>query len=350
MIEYKGVRLSAFASELPELIVSSDEIENRLAPLYKRLNLPEGRLELMSGIKERRYWLPNTSPSDGAIRVAKKLLQQSNTAPEDVSCLLFCSVSRDFVEPATSTVVHRELGLSNHALNFDISNACLGLVSGILMLANMIELKQIKCGLAVCSENAGPLLDNTIEILNNDQSITRQSVKAHFASLTIGSAAAAVLLKSADFDPEGHKLMHAASYSDCSNNELCQGDVKGGGMLEGTSPLMQTDSQELLQQGVRVAAKMWDKLQKVSGWDASSPDLICTHQVGRFHRKLLYETLQLPLEKDFSSFSFLGNCGSASLPATCAIAQEKKLLQKGDKLLMLGIGSGINATGLTVEW
>jgi len=349
MIRYEKVALAGFAYELPENRVSSAEVEKQLSPLYERLRLPEGRLELMTGIQERRFWHPGTNPSVGSVRAAKKLLRDTGTVPDEIGCLVHCSVSRDFVEPATSTVVHRELGLCNGTINFDISNACLGMVSGIMVLANMIELGQIECGLAVCGENSRPLLENTIRTLNADLSLTRQSVKGHFASLTIGSAAAAVLLKRYTPGKTAHRLLACAASSDCSNNHLCQGDASGG-MTDTSAPLMETDSQELLQQGVRVATQMWENLKRASGWSEQTPDLICTHQVGKFHRALLYKTLQLPLEKDFSTFPILGNCGSASLPATCAMAAEEGRLQLGHKLLMLGIGSGINAAGLAVQW
>ncbi|NMA44074.1 MAG: 3-oxoacyl-ACP synthase III [Oligosphaeraceae bacterium] len=349
MMRYSKVSLADFTCALPDNIVSSDEIELRLKPLYERLRLPEGRLELMTGIRERRFWGAGYKPSDGALLAGRKLLARSGLEPEQIGAMVYCAVSRDFVEPATSTVLHRELGLSSHCLNFDISNACLGMVSGILTLANMIELGQIEAGIALCGENAGPLLENTIASLNADLSLTRSDVKTHFASLTIGSAAAAALVRRAQPGQQSRLLLAAASYSDCSNNHLCQGDARGG-MTDASQPLMQTDSQELLQQGVKVAAGMWQKLKKCSAWQAEDADLICTHQVGKFHRALLYETLGLPLEKDYSSFPILGNCGSASLPATCALALEQGCLKQGDKLLMLGIGSGINATGLAVQW
>ncbi len=348
-MRYKNVNIVDFACELPENRLSSQEIEERLQPLYKRLRLPEGRLELMTGIRERRFWQEGTLPSQASIRAARKLLSATATAPAEIGCLLHCSVSRDFVEPATSTVVHRALSLPDTTLNFDISNACLGLVSGIMVLANMIELGQIECGLAVCGENAWPLLENTIQLLNADLSLTRQTIKAQFASLTIGSAAAAVLLKHRAAAPGGHRLLAAASYSNCRHNDLCQGDATGG-MTAGSQPLMQTDSHELMLQGVAVAAEMWAALKQESGWDNDSPEVICGHQVGKFHRDLLFQTLQLAVEKDFPTFPFLGNCGSASLPATCALASEAGVLQPGRKAALLGIGSGINSAGLAVEW
>ena len=66
-MQYQNVCLEAVSYCLPDETVSSEEIERRLEPLYRRLRLPEGRLELMSGIRERRFWEPGVLPSDKSI-------------------------------------------------------------------------------------------------------------------------------------------------------------------------------------------------------------------------------------------------------------------------------------------
>jgi 3-oxoacyl-[acyl-carrier-protein] synthase-3 len=129
-------------------IVTSDQIEE-IGSLYKRLRLPAGRLELMSGIRQRRLWPAGTRPSEAATLAGKRVLAEAEIAATEVECLIFTSVSRDMMEPATASFVHDKLGLSSQALVFDISNACLGFLDGMVMLANMIELGQVKNGLIV---------------------------------------------------------------------------------------------------------------------------------------------------------------------------------------------------------
>ena len=77
---------------------------------------------------------------------------------------------------------------------YDVSNACLGLLNGMVQVANMIELGQIRAGLVVGTECGRQLVENTIEQLNDDESLTRESVKNSIASLTIGSASVAIVL------------------------------------------------------------------------------------------------------------------------------------------------------------
>lgn len=61
-------------------------------------------------------------------------------------------------------------------------------------------------------------------------------------------------------------------------------------------------------------------------------------------------SLELPIERDFCTYPWLGNTGSVALPITLAIAEEQKSIQPGDKVALLGIGSGINCIMTAVEW
>jgi 3-oxoacyl-[acyl-carrier-protein] synthase-3 len=83
--------------------------------------------------------------------------------------------------------------------------------------------------------------------------------------------------------------------------------------------------------------------------DASIDRYIC-HQVGAMHRRRLYEALGIDLARDFSTFETLGNMGSVSLPATLVKAVECGAVVDGNRVGLLGIGSGINCMMLALEW
>ncbi len=68
-MRYTNVSMRAFGFELPPRVVSSAALEDTLAPLYERLRLPTGRLELISGVKERRFWEPNCWPHGSILRL-----------------------------------------------------------------------------------------------------------------------------------------------------------------------------------------------------------------------------------------------------------------------------------------
>lgn len=189
MASFSHVCLHTFGYELPPRRLTSDDIEKRLEPLYQRLKLPEGRLEMMSGIRERRLWEPGTRPSQAASRAGSNTIRAAGVDPTDVQCLIFSSVSRDMMEPATASFVHHALGLSSRCLVLDVSNACLGFLDGMVLLGNMIEVGQVENGLVVSGETAEELVGSTIQSLLDDSTLTRKSIKSAFASLTIGSGA-----------------------------------------------------------------------------------------------------------------------------------------------------------------
>lgn len=345
MIHYSHVCLDTFGYQLPPRIVTSGEIEQRLSPLYDRLRLPLGRLELMTGIRERRLWPEGTRPSEAATLAGKKVFSSGDVDPGEIECLIFTSVSRDMMEPATASFVHNNLGLPSSCLLFDISNACLGFLDGMVMLANMIELGQVKNGLVVSGETAEELLESTLLSLLEDETLTRKSIKPAFASLTIGSGSMGLFMRRAREGENKPKLACGAWKANTIHSDLCHGGQSGHKVT-----LMATNSEELLYRGVETALLTWNEFSERPGWQGRDIDHFFCHQVGSAHAKLLFEQLDLAAGKNFATLATLGNVGSVSAPITMAMAIEQGIFHPGEKGALLGIGSGINCMMLGIEW
>ncbi|MGB3210788.1 MAG: 3-oxoacyl-ACP synthase III [Desulforhopalus sp.] len=345
MLHFAHVCLDTFGYELPPRVLSSEDIERRLSTVYQRLRLPPGRLELMSGIRQRRLWPGGTRPSEAATFAGKRALEKAEIDPKSIECLIFTSVSRDMMEPATASFVHDKLGLSSSALIFDISNACLGFLDGMVMLANMIELGQVKNGLIVSGETAEELLESTLLALLQDETLSRKSIKPAFASLTIGSGSVALYMRTAQDGDNKPRLVHGAWQANTEHSDLCHGGQSGS-----NTTLMATNSEELLHKGVETAQMTWNRFSAKSGWRAEQIDRFFCHQVGSAHAKLLFERLGLDPDKNFETLAILGNVGSVSAPITMAMAMEQGAFRRGQKGALLGIGSGINCLMLGVEW
>ncbi len=345
---YHHVCVESIVCTLPEEILTTVELEKRLAPVYERLRLPEGRLELLTGIRERRLWPPGTLPGDQSVKTCEKLLQTSGIDPNKIGAFLHGSVCRDYLEPATACGVHRRLGLPNECTIFDISNACLGIATGMVQIANMIELGQIEAGIVVGTESSRSLTEATVRFLNADTTLTRQGIKRAFASLTIGSGSAAVLLTHRNISRTGRRLLGGTVLSNTVFSDLCRSDTDQGGG-DSMNPLMWTDSETLMIEGVNVARAAFERFLETTGWTRDSIALFLTHQVGKAHQQLLFEELGLSAEKHYSTLEFLGNTGSVAMPTAAALAMEEGRVQPGDRFALLGIGSGINTLMLAVE-
>ena len=347
-MRYQNVCIESLGYTLPEEILSSDEIERRLAPLYQRLRLPEGRLELMSGIKERRLWPHGTRPSEMSIQSGRRAMEKTSIDRREIGALLHGSVCRDYLEPATACGVHYELGLPQECMVYDVSNACLGMLNGMIQVATMIELGQIRAGLVVGTEDSRQLVESTIAQLNRDETLTRESIKLAVASLTIGSASAAVLLTHRDLTTTGNRFTAVSVRAHTNHYQLCQGGHEPS--IGGSQILMQTDSEKLLTEGIATGQATFADFLKESGWQRGDMDRTICHQVGSAHRRQMLESLQLNGERDFCTYPWLGNTGAVALPITLAIAQEQQFLQPGERVALLGIGSGINCIMAAVEW
>lgn len=348
-MRYQHVCVEAVSYTLPPHIVTSENIETQLAPVYQKLRLPEGRLELMTGIKERRFWDLGTRPGQVSAITAEKAIAASGIAREHVGCLVHGSVCRDQLEPATASGVHHAVGLPNDALVLDVSNACLGLLNGMLLLANMIELGQVSAGMIVGTEDGRGLVEGTIDSLLNTPNLTRQDVKLAFASLTIGCGSAAIVLCDRRLSRRGNRLLGGAFQADTSSHKLCAGDSDTSTHGD-DRPRMQTDSEALLHAGIELAESTWVLARQNLNWTNADVTKAFTHQVGRAHRKLLYESLGLNPKMDFATVEFLGNTGAAALPMTMAMGIEQGHLQPKDKVALLGIGSGLNSLMLGLDW
>lgn len=341
-MQFHKTRIAALAHVLPEEELTSPQIEKNLDALYQKLKLPEGRLAWMTGIESRRMWPKGTRPSQASAWAGKKVLEQF-ASPPPVDLLIHAAVSRDRLEPASAAYVHKELDLPDTVQIFDLSNACLGFLNAMLVAGSMIENGWIRTALIVAGENGRPLVEETLRILSGGD-FTRRSIRPYFANLTIGCGAVACLLAADGYLDEANlaRLQHASIGTDGRYSNLCEGDQAFGDAL-----VMQTDSEALLEAGIGLAALTWRRFQKEDPL-GSEFDRIITHQVGKTHQARLHQALGIDPEKDFCTYPFLGNVGSVACPITLSIAEESKKLKAGDRIALLGIGSGLSSVMLSL--
>ncbi|MDR3229121.1 MAG: 3-oxoacyl-ACP synthase III [Puniceicoccales bacterium] len=340
---FNRVAIASLSVELPDEVWTSAFLEEKLAPLYTRLRLPEGRLELMTGIRERRFWSRPMRPSEASALAGRKALEQAGVGAGEVELLIHAGVCRDRLEPATAAYIHGLLGISPQAQILDVSNACLGFLNALTLAAGLIESGQIKRALICSGENGRPLVERTVATLNGG-TLDRNAIKPYFANLTIGAGAAAAVLCRDDLaPPDSPRLLGGTGLTDSAANTLCEGD----GDLDAL--VMRTDSERLLAAGVALAERAWVRFCEETGWDAATPRLALTHQVGTRHSQLLFERLKISPQKDWRTFDRLGNVGSVSLPATFALAREAGAAQPGDAVALLGMGSGLSTLMLAVQ-
>lgn len=347
-MRYSRVYIESVGYELAPIVVTSSELEARLKPMYDALHIAPGQLEALTGIRERRWWKPNTPLSQGAISAASKALQARDISPQDIGALVYAGVCREHFEPATACNIAAGLGIHGSAAVYDISNACLGVLNGVLDVANRIELGQIKAGLVVACESSREI--NEIMIRHMLETNSMELFTTSLATLTGGSGAVAVLLTDGSFSPSRRpKLLGGVNIAEPEHHTLCRWGIKSGSDNDHT-PYMKTDAVAVMKYGVELGKKTWGAFLKELDLTAERVDKVICHQVGEAHQKLILQTLGVSPEKDFTTYEFLGNMGTVSLPITAAIAKERDFLLPGDIVGFLGIGSGLNCVMLGIQW
>ncbi|MFH2219900.1 MAG: 3-oxoacyl-ACP synthase III [Pseudomonadota bacterium] len=344
---YSKVYIESFGYELAPNVVTSDDIEDRLAPLYTALRFQKGQLEALTGIRERRFWDPDYKMHEGAIMAGRKAMDNSIVSPEEIGMLIYGGVCRDNLEPATACAVSDGLGLGPDIQIYDVSNACLGVLNGMVQVANAIELGQIRAGLVVSCESARQIVDTTIERLLETRDM--EDFKKKIATLTGGSGAVAVLMTDASASNSGHRLLGGVIRSAAAHHKLCRWGPDTGIPASGLHS-METDSIGVLKHGVTLGIETFKAFKKKLSWPEDKPDKVICHQVGDTHQQKILESIGIPRQKDFTTFKFLGNIGTVSLPITAAIADERGFLVKNDLVGFFGIGSGLNCLMLGIKW
>jgi 3-oxoacyl-[acyl-carrier-protein] synthase-3 len=327
--------LAVCAIDAPR-VVTSGEMDDRLADVYQRVGLRPGMMQRLAGIRERRWWEDGTSYVDGAITAGAKALAEAGVSARDVGLMINTSVSRAHLEPSSAVAVHHGLGLPSSCQNFDVTNACLGFVNGMQLAAAMIEAGQIEYALVVNGEDAREVHEATIRRLKASDG-TARDVYAQFASLTLGSGASAMVLGRADAHPEGHRFLGGATRAGTEHHLLCVGDMDD----------MRTDSTGLMQAGMALSLALWEESAGEFDWHADMSRYVM-HQVSTVHTRAIVDALGLPMDRVPLTFPTRGNMGPAAIPFTLASVADE--LSAGDRVLLMGIGSGLNASFTEIVW
>ena len=332
---FNNVALLSVASALPSKVTTSDDIEDRLSSALSRLRLHRGLLQRVAGVLERRNWGAGESADDATVTAGKQALADAGVDASQVGLLINTSVTRKHLEPAVAVRLHHGLNLPTSAINFDVANACLGFVNGMSLAAGMIDSGQIDYAIVVNGEDADDIQTNTIErLLRND--VDRDGFMSEFASLTLGSGSAAAVLGRADQHPTGHRFLGGVTRAATQFHELCVGSVDG----------MFTDAKALLKGGLDLVVSAWK--EALPEWNWASVDRFITHQVSAVHTNSIIDAIGIDRHRVPTTFPRYGNVGPASIPIT--LAEEQASIESGDRVLLMGVGSGLNTAMVELVW
>jgi 3-oxoacyl-[acyl-carrier-protein] synthase III len=332
--QHSGI-LSLAAVEAPR-VVTSDWIDEQLAETYQRNGLRPGLLAGLAGIEERRWWDDDVSFTDAAAMAGRAAIEKAGIDPSKIGVLISTSVCKENLEPSVACAVHHQLGLSTSCLNFDIANACLGFINAMHLAATMLDAGTVEYALIVDGEGSRHTQQTTLERLRDPNS-TAGDVFAEFASLTLGSGAAAMVMARKNRHGNVHRLIGGVARAGTEHNSLCIGNLDR----------MTTDTHGLLVAGLDLAADAWDASKTDFDW-TDGLDWYIFHQVSKVHTTMLCDRLAIDSTKVPLTFPKYGNVGPAAVPITLASVQDQ--IEPGQRVLCMGIGSGLNTSFSEILW
>jgi 3-oxoacyl-[acyl-carrier-protein] synthase-3 len=326
--------ISAIDYYLPSQTVKTRDMMAETKP--ERLGFSDTLIENLIGIKEVRHSAPEQKPSTLATLAGQKALAKFEGNPDEIDLLIFCAIDRDYIEPSTAHVIQNNLGL-RHAVCFDVTNACLGFMTGI-QIANAAILSGTVKNVLVCT---GECSSDVTKIAMPHLQASKD--RGHFfdriGALTVGDAGVAAIISPSNSD-SGIKSLNFSS--DGRLSELCyykyNKDIPEGQML------MKEISNAILDAHKCLFLKTIEK----SGISSKDIDCLITHQVGKRPWERYPKVMGVPQQRMTKTFETLGNITSATFGVNYARALESNKIKQGDLVMAAMAGSGLSVCQVAI--
>lgn len=336
---FKNVSIAGLAHIDAPHTLTSKEINERLQPTLDRLGIRTDVLGDIAGIHARRLWDADMLASDAATLAARKALEDAGIGADKIGLLVNTSVSRDYLEPSTASIVSGNLGVTDQCMTFDVANACLAFINGMDIAARMLERGEIDYALIVDGETANLVYEKTLERMALP-GVTADDFRNEMAALTLGCGAAAMVMARTELVPDAPRYRGGVTRSATEWNQLCRGNLDR----------MVTDTRMLLIEGIKLAQKTFLAAREALGWAVDELDQFVIHQVSQPHTAAFIKNFGIDPKKVMTIFGEHGNIGPASVPIVLSKLKELGRLKKGDRIALLGIGSGLNCSMAEVVW
>lgn len=329
----KVMKIVGAGYELPERIVSTEELEGMMQ--FDKFGIRKGMAKLLSGVSERRFAADDEDASDYAIRAGQKALDAAGLKPEDIDLLLFCSISFDFMEPATAMKVREELGCVN-ANCYDIKNACNAFLSGLEVANLYIESGRAKNILLTSGEVMSRYLKLDYE---NPEEIANAN-----ATFSLGDAGGALVVTAVESDDENDRMRNEfKTHSEYWHD----GVLWGSGTHYAHDPSMayfQNESKEMIKTNFARAMVYYKEMLEKYQVDYDKVALFIPHQITKYLTQKSIEILGLPKDRTVDIVSHCGNIGCSSIPLAIAqnIEAGKLVIGSQKQVVVFGFGNGIS--------
>lgn len=283
---------------------------------------------------ETRYLEPSLDArvADYAARAARKCLVENDATLDEVDLVICGSIPRQYFEPATAMEICANLGIKRtHA--FDVTEACVGHLEAIHAAAAYMTLHPNYRTALVCTAEL------TYDYLSYDIQSVRE-LRTKSAGLTVGNAAACVLLQRQPFARGGLRILGLETYTEPHHWELCQVPIGG---------TFSSSSVELMRLGQLIPPVMKRNLEAL-GLTAKDIDHFVFHQPSEIMVRKILEDIGSTPDRGIYTHRLYGNTASASVGVTYHQLLLERDVRPNDKIVLGSAAAGFSAVQLTGEW
>lgn len=335
----KKARILSVGRYMPERIVTSAEVEEMAH--FSKFGVKSGLCKMLTGCEYRHYAAKGEYCSDIAAKAGLDALQKAGVDPSEIDALLFCSVTHDFVEPATANVVADKMNVRN-AFVFDIKNACNAFLSGVDVADSLIRTGKAETVLVVSGEVFSQWVKYDYD--NKEELMTLAPV-----TLSLGDGGGAFLLRASDDQSRGINKTYFKTYSDSWNHNV----VWGGGVIYPRDPskmYVPGTTKGIVDKQTEIYKAIFPKIKEIFDVSFADADCIIPTQVakwlvnsmaGVFAEEFGFDASEF-LKKVVNVVDKYGNVGSSNVPIAAYEAIQNGMLKEGDKTFCISVGVGIS--------
>ena len=275
--------------------------------------------------------------SDLCQAAAEKLLDSLGWERETVEALIFVSLSRDYIAPATANILQEKLHLPKSCMAFDIPLACSGYVYGLSVISSLMSSGNIKRALLLVGETTSVLqspLDKTLWPLHGDAGSAtaleyEEGVAPMFFNLMSNGAGADSIIN-----------QYGGTRYPMDKEGLEMKEREPGIIRNGLHAYM--DGMNVFSFSVKEPPAAIKALCEYNGIDLNSIDYLLLHQANKYMDEKIGKKLKIPSEKIPYSLMQYGNTSSTSIPMTIVVGIGDKLSQEQADVIMCGFGAGLS--------
>jgi 3-oxoacyl-[acyl-carrier-protein] synthase-3 len=325
-----AAKITGVAGYVPPRVVTNFDLE-------KKFDTTDEWIRTRTGIRERHYAEPGVAASHLATEAAKRLLEHTQVAAEEIELIVVASVTPDMMFPSTACLVQDRLG-AKRAWGFDLSAACSGFVYALTVGAQFVGAGTHKKVMVIGS-------DVMTSILNPEDRATY---------VLFGDGAGAVLLEPAASSAEG--FLDFANDIDGSGG--CHLFMPAGGSLNPASHetvekkmhFVHQEGQQVFKYAVRRMAELSFEILTRNGFSSGDLGLVVPHQANLRIIRAMQERLGVDESKVMVNIDRYGNTTAGTIPLGLADALEQDRLHKGDLVLLVSVGAGYTAGSALLRW